>query len=346
MRSTMTFLMRLHRIDQLIQEAGIVSFEKMQQELQCSSPTLKRDLRYMREELGAPIVYSYTQNGYYYAQDSKVASKNLQSVCPPIPASWYGADEMFVFMSVLQMLDRIQTDKTGLLSGDMRPLKARLLSLVRSDMITTRELAKRVKVIGDEYKHVNLPYFPLVGYAVSHRRRLRITYFTQGRGVESLREISPLRLVHYKNRWYVDAWCHQSDELRKFAVENIRSAELSKKKCTNVAMRTIEEYFDSTYGIFSGSKSDRLTAKLQIDATMAPYVRNEIWHREQNMTSREDGSLVLEVPYARETELLSRILGLGIHARVLSPASLAERVAEEAAAVLRQYDGSLKGGAA
>lgn len=337
----MTFLMRLHRIDQLIQEAGIVSFEKMQQELQCSSPTLKRDLRYMREELGAPIVYSYTQNGYYYAQDSKIASNKLQSVSAPIPASWYGADELYVFMSVLQMLDRIQADKSGLLSGDMRPLRARLLSLVRSDMITTRELAKRVKVIGDEYKHVNLPYFPLVGYAVSHRRRLRITYFAQGRGVESLREISPLRLVHYKNRWYVDAWCHQSDGLRKFAVENIRSAELSKKKCCSVAMRTIEDYFDSTYGIFSADQQERATAKIRIDATMAPYVRNEIWHREQTMTSAEDGSIVLEVPYAVETELLSRILGLGVHARVLAPAALAERVAKEAAAVLRQYDASL-----
>ena len=61
--------MRLYRIDQVLQEEGSVSFETLQAALQCSAPTLKRDLRYMREKLGAPIVYSRSQNAYSYARD-------------------------------------------------------------------------------------------------------------------------------------------------------------------------------------------------------------------------------------------------------------------------------------
>ena len=45
----MSFPMRLYRIDQMIQEAGLVSFETLRSALQCSAPTLKRDLRFMRE---------------------------------------------------------------------------------------------------------------------------------------------------------------------------------------------------------------------------------------------------------------------------------------------------------
>ena len=71
MKSSLTFAMRLYRIDQVLQEEGSVSFETLQAALQCSAPTLKRDLRYMREKLGAPIVYSRAQNAYSYARDSK-----------------------------------------------------------------------------------------------------------------------------------------------------------------------------------------------------------------------------------------------------------------------------------
>lgn len=33
------------------------------------------------------------------------------------------------------------------------------------------------------------------------------------------REVSPLRLVHYRDRGYLDAWCHLREALRSFAVD-------------------------------------------------------------------------------------------------------------------------------
>ena len=42
-------------IDRLLAERGVVPFELFEEVLRVSAPTIKRDLRYMREELGAPI---------------------------------------------------------------------------------------------------------------------------------------------------------------------------------------------------------------------------------------------------------------------------------------------------
>ena len=50
--------MRRLLIDRLLTERKIVTFEELTTLLKASAPTVKRDLRYMREILGAPIVYS------------------------------------------------------------------------------------------------------------------------------------------------------------------------------------------------------------------------------------------------------------------------------------------------
>lgn len=69
MYTHMNFKMRLFRIDQLIHERGQVSLPEMVAALRCSVPTLKRDLRYLREKLKAPIVYSRKTNSYSYVRE-------------------------------------------------------------------------------------------------------------------------------------------------------------------------------------------------------------------------------------------------------------------------------------
>ena len=55
-------------IDRLLAERGVVPFELFEEVLRVSAPTIKRDLRYMREELGAPIQFSKARGGYCYAE--------------------------------------------------------------------------------------------------------------------------------------------------------------------------------------------------------------------------------------------------------------------------------------
>ena len=341
----MSFPMRLYRIDQMIQEAGLVSFETLRSALQCSAPTLKRDLRFMREQLGAPIEYSFAKNGYYYSNDSKHTSRQIERAQDKAPAAWYSANELRVLMTILGELDQIESDKKGLLAGDMRAMRARLLACVRADKIAARELVKRVKVVLPEHVEASVPFFGVVGEALSRRHRLRITYFTRSRTAENAREISPVRLVNYRGHWYVDAWCHQAEALRTFNVENILSAEILSKKCRVVAMRTVEEELDKTYGIFSGGQLQR--AVIEIDSVLAPYVTAEVWHCDQTLRKQSDGVVVLEVPFASEVEIAGRILSMGSHAKVTAPESLKKYLADEIGRMSNVYGGAaleLQGG--
>ncbi len=336
MKSNLSFAMRLYRIDQMLQEEGSVSFEKLQAALQCSAPTLKRDIRYMREAVGAPIVYSRAQNTYSYERGKEPARKNRHA--PELPSPWFTPGEMYSFMAILQLLDRIECDPAAVLGDDIPALKSRILAMLPADMIGAKELMKRVKVVMPPVPTVQAPFFNLVGSALAQRRRLRLTYYTRTRGVENARQVSPLRLVNWRGRWYLDAWCHETEKLKTFAVENIRFAEMLSVRCRVVAMRDIEQTLDSTYGIFSGG--EQKTAVIRIDSVMTPYESFAVWHSNQKTTKSDDGTMLLEVPYAMEMEIAGEIMRLGRHAQVISPQSLIDYIKDQYRTALAQYGDS------
>jgi DeoR/GlpR family transcriptional regulator of sugar metabolism len=52
----MTKTARVYKIEMLIRNRGHVSFQALLDELEVSPATLKRDLDYLKDQLGAPIV--------------------------------------------------------------------------------------------------------------------------------------------------------------------------------------------------------------------------------------------------------------------------------------------------
>ena len=87
-----------------------------------------------------------------------------------------------------------------------------------------RELMRRVKVIGTARRRVPSRHFELLGSALMQRRRVWLRYYKRSDRSESVREVSPQRLLNYRNTWYLDAWCHASDGLRRFALDAVREA--------------------------------------------------------------------------------------------------------------------------
>ena len=128
------------------------------------------------------------------------------------------------------------------------------------------------------------------------RQRLQIAYVSRGTNERTEREISPQRLVHYRENWYCDAWCHLREDLRSFAVDAIQSAELVDRKAKPIAERDLDEVLASGYGIFSGRKTT--WAKLRFTAERARWVSVEAWHPEQKGRFEPDGRYVLELPFS------------------------------------------------
>jgi predicted DNA-binding transcriptional regulator YafY len=175
----------------------------------------------------------------------------------------------------------------------------------------------------------------LIGSAITRRQRVHMCYYVRSRREETERTVSPQRLVHWRNTWYLDAWCHRSDALRRFALDAIRSATLLGQRTKDVALKTIEAELDAGYGVFSGAKVQWATLVFTPEASQ--WVRHERWHPKQQATLHDDGSLTLRVPYVDDTELAMDILRHGEEVRVASPSALVRKMATRTRAAAAQY---------
>ncbi len=179
------------------------------------------------------------------------------------------------------------------------------------------------------------PCFNAATTALVQRKRLKIEYHGRIRGDVTDREISPQRLVHYRDNWYLDAWCHLRKDLRSVALERIRVAKVSSRAALDVPEAKLDEHFAAAYGIFAGSPKQM--AVLRFTAERARWVADEQWHPRQAGRFLDDGRYELQVPYSDPRELVMDILKFGASVEVVAPEELRVLVAKELAAASSQY---------
>ena len=310
---------RFHVIDRLLSQKKVVTKRQFMEALEVSPATFKRDLEYLRERLGAPIAWNREQGGYEYRV--RPGDRPFQ-----LPGLWFNDSEAEALLTMDAMLDQVQP---GLLGRHVEPLRARLQALLEQGDVEGAEVRKRVRML-PQAARVPMPgVFETIAAGTLKRRRVAIRYDARSTGEATERTISPQRLVHYRDNWYVDAWCHMRDGLRKFAVDAISAAQIADEKAKAVDMREVEREFNSGYGIFGGTKVG--WAALRFNASRARWVKAERWHPDQRGRLDADGRWILEVPFTDPRELLMDILKYGADVEVLAPPELVTAVDAEVA---------------
>ena len=311
---------RFYKIDQMINERKLVPFKDLQDELEISRATLKRDLEYMRNRLNAPIIWDRDAGGYRFDKLAPGVGGQYE-----LPGLWFNSSEVHALLTMQHLLANV--DPGGILTPHIQPLMARLNALLGTADNTAEEIRKRILIVGQGKRKMKIEHFERVGSALLRRKRMVITYFARGKGETTEREVSPQRLVHYRENWYLDAWCHLRDGLRNFAVDSISRVEVVEKKAKDVSRTAMDQELGPGYGIFTGQ--DVQHAKLRFTPERARWVAHEQWHPKQKGTLEKNGSYVLELPYADDRELIMDILKFGADVEVLGPAGLKRRVREQ-----------------
>ena len=318
---------RFYKIDQLLGEQRVVPFDVLEEKLGVSRATVKRDLEYMRNRLNAPIVWSREKRGYCFAKAEQGASQY------ELPGLWFSATEIHALLTMQHLLSGL--DRGGLLSPHIEPLQARLTSLLDSGDGSINEIRKRIRIIGVASRAMGLDHFSVMGSALLRRKRVRILYYVRARDEVTEREVSPQRLVYYRENWYLDAWCHLRNELRSFAVDAIRRADILESSAKNIPDKTLDAVLGAGYGIFSGRKVK--WAKMRFSPERSRWVKSEMWHPKQKGNTLDDGSFLLELPYSDHRELVMDILRYGADVEVLAPTSLRDHVRSRLSAASAVY---------
>jgi predicted DNA-binding transcriptional regulator YafY len=282
-------LYHLHNI--LSQRRTPISRQDLMERLECSQATLYRLVNELRDFLGAPIEQDPDTRSFYYDRSYHQPFE--------LPGIWISPGELQALLTARQVLSNVQP---GLLEGELESLQGRITSLLQQRGIEAEGGDSRIHIQPVAGRAVPARMFQDVLGALIQRQRLKIRYHGRRRDEESERIVSPQRLTQYRNSWYLDAWCHEADGLRSFALERIREQSLVDKPARDVKTKDLAAHFDASYG----------------------------WHPDQHGTLEADGSWRLQLPFSSARELIMDLLRYGSEVEVLAPDFLREAVAAEA----------------
>jgi len=318
-------IFHLHAI--LAARRTAIPLEDLTARLECSKATLYRAINVLKDTLHAPVEFDADAGGFRYAIAKGSSAFEL-------PGLWFTPAEL----QALAVMQRLLKDVGGgLLTEHLGPLSERLGELTRHRRLNLGEAASRLRFPAIASRPAG-PAFQTVASATLQRRKVWIEYHARGTDERSERTVSPQRVTHYRDSWYLDAFDEGKDALRCFAIDRILRATILDQKAMDVADEELDAHYASSYGIFGG-QADKV-AVLRFTRERARWVAEEVWHPEQQGAWLENGSYELRIPYGDQRELVMDILRHGPNVLVVEPRSLVEEVKSQLSGALQRYNNS------
>jgi len=290
-----------------------VALARVMEELGCSRATAYRDIAFLRDALGAPIDSDGENAAFRYAADEGDSFE--------LPGLWLNSEELQALLALNELVGRTGP---GILASALAPFRSRIDRLLSNQTDGKSFPMGRIRVIGYGTRRIDEATFRHVASAVLERKRLAFDYRARSTNEGTSRTVSPQRLTHYRDNWYLDAWDHGREGLRSFALDRIARADVRDEAAEDRPEDELNKHLASSYGIFSGAP--KAWATIRFSPHAARWVADEHWHSQQQGQWLKDGRYELKLPYSNSRELLMDVLKYGPDAEIVAPVSLREEM--------------------
>jgi len=130
---------RIYKLDGLLAGGRSRTLEDLLEALEISRATFKRDLRFMKDRLNAPIVWDRETRGYRMGPYGG-AGRRFE-----LPGLWFNQKELLALATMQQLLGSM--DKGGPIASQLSPLMDRINLALGHEEEEAKELSKRVRLI-------------------------------------------------------------------------------------------------------------------------------------------------------------------------------------------------------
>ncbi|MDO5322124.1 MAG: WYL domain-containing protein [Bacteroidia bacterium] len=195
----------------------------------------------------------------------------------------------------------------------------------------------------DRIQFENIPggreHLATIIQAMREGRALAMTYRSFRSESASEAVLKPYFLKVFEQRWYVigptDA---HPKEPHTYALDRIRSLELTDTKFELPKKFSPAEYFSNTYGIFHSDEKPEII-RLKVKRFLSLYLDSLPLHRTQKRIDEEstDEYVIYQLYMTPTIDLVNFLCSRGSAIEVLESASLRAQVAEEVARMYSQY---------
>lgn len=176
--------------------------------------------------------------------------------------------------------------------------------------------------------------------AMKLSRKIKIGYRKYHTSETKLYVVEPYCVKLYHRRWYLLARYTETKEFRVFAFDRIENVEVTKNRFKLDVRFSAHEYFRECFGVTLtvSEKVERIV--LRAFGTQRFYMRDLPIHSSQKLLMQAADYTEYEVTLRPTDDFIAHLLSCGSWIKVISPPSLAEKVATYARAIVSRYEKS------
>ena len=315
---------RLHDLIRLIEARHGLSIEEMVEETGVTRRTIHRDLIAIAEA-GYPLVADREENRKVYRFTTRF--RNIPPITFTLPE----------LMTLHFLRSQIEPLAGTPFADDLEDMFRKINSALPPRYAAHLERIGRISLPLLQGKRDYRPFHDILRTlqdALIHQYRATLQYRAPGKKRATSYRIDPYTVMLYKGGLYLIAFAHNRKALRTFAVERVRSLELSRERFEIPEEFSPEEHLHQAFGIV---REESIPLTVRFAPAIAHAVRDRVWHPSQELHIGPDGSVTLSLLAGGRMEMLSWILSSGDQAEVLAPAELREEVRGITARLAEQY---------
>ena len=157
---------RFYKIQALLRRQKLATMKQLCEALEVSRATICRDLDYMRDRLGVPILWNATERGYILEGSEQTGESQ------ELPGLWFNEREIYALMSMIELISQLEPG--GMLSASIAPFSERLTQLLEQGMGEAKEVKRKIKILPIAQRQVSSDYFQLLALALISQKKLDI----------------------------------------------------------------------------------------------------------------------------------------------------------------------------
>jgi len=303
------------------------SLTELAEKLNCSKQSVLRLLADIGSSYSIPLVQETQGNRHIYHIERpgsvrvSLTSEELAilEMCRAFTEHLMGKDQFEKAASALL--------KNRGMAGEAAPQSGEHFAIFRPGTIDYTPYQKTIAVLLkalDEKKVCKITYQPLQGSSPSR-------FY-----------IKPLKLFTHKETMYIHARrksapgkkYHEYDFDPLLAVHRIKDIQITETSFEFPKDYDFEEKYNQSFGIIK-EKAFQVTAEFSADA--ARYISERVWSKDQKISRKNNGAIVLTFTASSEPEVITWLLSFGDSAKLLSPPNLVKEIAEKAKKVWQLY---------
>jgi len=273
--------------------------------------TLYNDLKYLREEKGAPInkPNAFDPN-YYYTEKFSIKELLL------------GDEEVDYLKQAAEILKRLSP---FLIGQEIDEIIAKLENKVHTNVPSREQIIQ----FETHTQSAGGNWLQSLFSAIKEKLALRIIYkpFSKTESKELI--FHPYLLKQYRNRWFVFGREDHNNYVTNLALDRILSIKNSSKSFVENDLFSPDDYFKHLVGVSMPRNSPIEDVIIRIKATTVPYLTSKPIHNLQEVTKTyKNGDVQIKIPVYINYELESTIMSYGKALEVLKPKVLRNNLKE------------------